>query len=132
MTHAAELQKPSRLPVLMSAFGFPGVGQFMQRRWLAGTFFVITFSASLIVFLASAFRIIYTFYALGFGAAPEPTLPQLPLRPALAAFFAALLLYITAVMDAQIAYLRACRAWTARKHRTADFSPPPPPPPRYR
>ena len=35
----------ARLPLYLSAFVFPGAGQLAQKRWLAGTFYALAFTA---------------------------------------------------------------------------------------
>jgi hypothetical protein len=47
---------PSRLPILMSAVVFPGVGQFMQRRQAAGWMYALCFAVVVALFLTVLFR----------------------------------------------------------------------------
>jgi len=51
-------------PAALSAFFYPGAGQFLQRRFIAGTTLALSFTAFLIGFLLSAGRIIYRYYTL--------------------------------------------------------------------
>ena len=52
----------NRDPVMMSAFVFPGIGQLMQRRWVAGVFFIATFGACNAWLIWALWPILHFFY----------------------------------------------------------------------
>lgn len=52
----------NRNAVLMSAFVFPGIGQLMQRRWSAGIFFIVTFTACCAWLIWALWPILRFFY----------------------------------------------------------------------
>ena len=41
---SGNMDKPGRMPMVLSAFVYPGLGQLVQRRWLAGFLFLVTFT----------------------------------------------------------------------------------------
>jgi TM2 domain-containing membrane protein YozV len=94
--------------VFLSVFVFPGAGQFVQKRPLAGALFVILFLLCVAVFLADAGRIIMAFYRLGLDATAYDA-PTLPLGGMLAALAASLLVYLVNIVDAAVAMRRRSR-----------------------
>ena len=58
------LPPKDRSPVLCSAFAFPGSGQFLQKRWLAGIFFGVT--VTVFFLLATCLAAWPFFYNLAF------------------------------------------------------------------
>jgi hypothetical protein len=112
---AAASKPPSRMPILMSAFGYPGAGQFMQKRWLAAAVYGLAFTACLVFFAVHVFRILSAYYAFlaDFGGTTTP--PPLPLKGILVSFAIAILFYVAALVDAYAGYRRACAEWSARR-----------------
>jgi len=103
--------KPSRMPILLSAMVFPGIGQFVQKRWVAGLLFFLLFLAAFSVFCTVAFGLIADYYRMGFEfetCEPEPV----HLERLLASFGIAMLIYVANVIDAAIAHFRSCRKST--------------------
>ena len=52
--------KSDRTVVMLSAFVYPGAGQFMQKRWIAGSLFAILFT---LLFIALAVSVIIPLFA---------------------------------------------------------------------
>jgi 4-amino-4-deoxy-L-arabinose transferase-like glycosyltransferase len=95
-----------RLPLLMTAFVWPGVGQFVQRRWLAGTVFALAFLICSAVFFVQLFRILIAYYGLWLNFDSQKA-PQMPSLVGLAVSLGiALALYVAAIVDVQLAQVR--------------------------
>jgi hypothetical protein len=120
---ASASKPPSRMPIMMTAFGFPGAGQFMQKRWLAGTVISLAVTATLVAFFVYAVRIIWGYYSLAFDF--EGSTPPLhpPWRQLLGTFAVFMVVYVIAVIDVWVGHRRACAEWARRR---AGVPPPPP------
>lgn len=57
---------PVAVPVILSGFVCPGLGQFVQRRRLAGAIFLGLSAAAVAWFLAEVVPVVRTVYALAF------------------------------------------------------------------
>ncbi|MDP6490934.1 MAG: hypothetical protein QGH42_06990 [Kiritimatiellia bacterium] len=107
-------KRPSRGAILLSGFVCPGVGQFMQRRWLAGALFGGGFVVLFGMLLAQCFRVIMAFYRLAFDgnlSADQPSVARI-----LVIFGLCLLVYLLNVGDAYLAHRRAARRSAVRRH----------------
>jgi len=65
----------TRLPIWLSAFGFPGLGQFIQKRWISGLIFTATFLVGFFWVMAISIYNIIELYAMAFDETmvdPEP------------------------------------------------------------
>ncbi len=63
----------TRLPIWLSAFGFPGLGQFVQKRWIAGLIFSSGFLVGFFWVMAIAVHNIIELYSMAFtDHMPEP------------------------------------------------------------
>jgi hypothetical protein len=98
---------PSRIPILLSAFVCPGAGQLVQRRWMAGSAYLLCFLVAFIYVMLAAGKIIVSYYRLGFefdSYEPEPE----PVRMLnlLSAFGVTLLIYLANIIDVFIAQNR--------------------------
>ncbi len=60
------MKHSSRIPILLSAFVCPGAGQFVQKRWLAGSVFATGFIIGFCWFMVRALKIIIDYYRLAF------------------------------------------------------------------
>ena len=98
----------SRTPILLSAFICPGAGQFVQKRWLAGTVFVVGFLWGFCWLLLIAGRIIISFYrmAIEFDTY-EPDAPNA--AAILPPFAVALLFYLIGLIDTFVAQQRIAK-----------------------
>lgn len=105
--------RPSRAPVFLSAFVFPGAGQLVQRRWAAAVFFGAGFIVTFIIFVVYMARIIGSYYAIAFADdAGRP--PDVPLTQARVTFALAMMVYAAGVIDAHRAYRTSGRQWAGR------------------
>jgi len=87
--------------VLCSAFAFPGTGQFLQKRWLAGIFFAVTVTFFfLLAVMIAAWAPLYN-WALHLAAAPAD-MPRAAFhgRWALVSFLISLALQAWNIFDA--------------------------------
>lgn len=105
----------TRIPILLSAFGFPGLGQFMQKRWISGLLFSAVFLVGFFWVLGLAFHNIAELYSMAFDESmtePEPV--------PLTAFIKPLLLvgtvYLISLFDVFLAQQRI-----TTKQREAEF-----------
>lgn len=115
---SGELRMLGMGPVLLSAVVFPGVGQCVQRRWLAAGFHAIAFGVAFGWLLARVFAILKMYYSLAFdfqNAVVEPPSLKLMLVPLLAS----LVLYVANLVDVAIAGRRC-----AVRRGAAPFVPP--------
>lgn len=100
---------PSRLAIYLSAFVWPGAGQYAQKRRGMGTFYAVTFLIC-VVFLFTAvlkplflnLRIISEFS----GKLEMPVLHPMAWMKALFWFGLALLVYLAGLLDTFICYKR--------------------------
>ena len=97
--------RPAHSAVLLSALVCPGMGQLLQKRWLAGIAFGTSFIACLAVFMVYALKIIFAFYSLAFQFQEYEEKP-IPLLRCLIALAAALLVYVAGVIDTYRAHAR--------------------------
>lgn len=125
-------KKPTRMPVAFSAFVLPGVGQCMQRRWLAGVFYAVTFMVSLGFLVYYAARIMFLYYnawetddaVFERGGAMGLLVVRLAYS-----FATAMCLYFANILDAHRAYRHALNRWLSseRQHRLENSLGEPPP-----
>jgi len=107
---------PSRIPILLSSMVFPGIGQFVQKRWVAGLLFSVLFLVAFAFFCTVAFGLIADYYRMGFEFdtyEPEPV----HLGHLLSTFGVAMLVYTVNVIDTAIAHFRLCRKNAPEPHR---------------
>lgn len=100
---------PARLPILMSAVVYPGVGQYMQRRWMAALVYAVSFTVFIALSLWLAFReflvLLRSFeHAIETGAAYKMHAPVM--KPILKSGGLAVLIYLANVYDTWLAYHR--------------------------
>ena len=102
--------KPSRLALYLSAFVYPGAGQFAQKRWLAGLFYAVVFSVCAVFLIIAIFapmfwnlRLAMEFADTGKGDAFHPiSFVKIFLWLGLSA-----LIYLTGLLDTFVAYRRS-------------------------
>lgn len=93
-------------PVVLSAVVFPGVGQFVQRRWVAGAVWVIVFGAAFVWLLARCFAVLKAYYDLAFdfnhadGGAPSAAAIVAP-------FLVSMVVYVANLVDTAMAGRRS-------------------------
>ncbi len=95
----------SRIPILLSAFICPGAGQFIQRRWIAGTVFAAGFLWGFCWVMVLAAGNIIDYYRLGFEFGtyePDPTSPLAFVAP----LAIAMVFYLVNLFDVLVAQQR--------------------------
>lgn len=110
------LRPPDRLPILYSAFVYPGAGQFLQKRPFAGWAYAVCATVFLVLFaavLAQYFReVVAAVRAMLEGtyapAQDEPHVRQLLMPGALL-----LAIHLANVFDVWVSYLKQKRMWDA-------------------
>jgi predicted transporter len=118
-----DLPKPSRAPILLSSFVMPGLGQFAQRRWMAGLLYALGFLVPFAAVMVEAIRILSRFYGLGFDIF-STDMPEQLTSPMLRLgiwFVVAIVLFGANLADVYLAYRRACADWARRKARLPDL-----------
>lgn len=90
----------------MSAFVYPGVGQFMQRRYAAGVIVGLSFTAAFVYFMGIAFGIMKTYWSLAWENPTETYEAGHALGQILFAFVLCLLIYFAGIVDAHRAQRR--------------------------
>ena len=102
-------QKPARnapfTPMLLSALVYPGTGQLMQRRWVAGTGFAFVFTIGFVWFIVRIVGVLKAYYAFAFdfkgasGQAPGAGEILLPLA-------LSTMIYVAGLIDTALASYR--------------------------
>lgn len=98
---------PTRLAIMFSAVVYPGAGQFMQRRWLAGILCGGTFTASFVWFIIEMVRIMHAYLSTAFFDAPPDAPPGY--RRLLVSALTSLALFTIGLVDTILAHQRALR-----------------------
>ena len=106
--------KPSRLPILLSAFGFPGLGQFFQKRWIPAFLFSSSFLIGFFWVMKLALHNIIELYSMAFDPAAEPE--PMPLSGFGVPLILVAVIYIISLIDVFQAQHR-----TSSKRREDDF-----------
>ena len=102
-------QRPWSLsPVLVTALAYPGAGQLMQRRWVAGGVAIAAFTAAAGWFFVRTGRVLTDYYRLAFDFAGAPESQARP-RDIVVPFVVALLVYLACLADATVADIRLRR-----------------------
>lgn len=98
---------PPRLAIAMSALVWPGVGQLMQRRWIAAALFLVAFTVATIWMIVEFVRILVTYYNLADFSQPAQASPGW--YRLVAAFAASMILWAVSLGDTCWAHQRALR-----------------------
>lgn len=99
-------EQASRVPILLSAFGCPGAGQFFQKRWIPGIIFTAGFLVGFAGVMKLAFRNIIELYSMAFSQdlSYEPT--PVPLSAFTAPLTIAGVVYLISLFDVFLAQQR--------------------------
>lgn len=95
--------------MVLSALVYPGAGQLVQRRWVAGGGFVVAFSVPLVWFVVKVFAVLKAYYEFAFnfrgatGEAPGAAAIILP-------FALSVAVYIACLVDVAVAAYRLGRS----------------------
>ncbi|MBN2301339.1 MAG: SUMF1/EgtB/PvdO family nonheme iron enzyme [Lentisphaerae bacterium] len=112
--------RPSKLPIYFSAFLFPGAGQLLQRRWIPAVLFASVFLTFFVIVIIKAIgRLISAMaFATAFANNQANINPEeMSLLEVLLPFLAALITYITGLIDTLIAHKQALHKWTTAKSK---------------
>lgn len=105
--------KPASLQMalLLSALGWPGAGQALQKRWLAAAVYALGFTAAFLWLMLLFFRFMVQYYGLAFGAEPadDGIRPAGPWLPFALAFLLSFGLYLANLADVALAHWRRAR-----------------------
>lgn len=106
--------KPSRTPVMLSALCMPGLGQFVQRRWISGVLFSLLF---LLFFGVICYRA-WLFFSAQWQLAvafidnrPAPAVPAVSIADIVIPFGCAVVVYLINLADVSYAHISSCRKW---------------------
>lgn len=115
-------EKVSRVPILLSAFGCPGVGQFFQKRWVPGLIFSAGFLVGFVGVMKLALRNIVELYSMAFSSdlSYEPT--PVPLSAFVAPLSIAALAWIISLFDVFLAHQRISTAAREKEFRKQNES----------
>ncbi|MBU4200389.1 MAG: hypothetical protein KKE37_12450 [Verrucomicrobia bacterium] len=114
------MEKPTKTAIMLSAVMAPGAGQFVQRRWVVGAFFLIAFLVCLVFLLV---EIVWPMAAnilasLDFAERkPDVVLVKYRVAPILAWSGLSLVVYLAGLLDTAAAYYRQCREWSRQHSR---------------
>ena len=98
-------RRPAFSPMVLSALVYPGAGQFMQRRWVAGAVVSTLFTLPSVWFFVEVFGVLKAYYefAFNFGGATgqAPSVGSIVMPFSLSA-----LVYVAGLVDTAIASYR--------------------------
>jgi hypothetical protein len=99
-----------KLATLLSALAYPGSGQIVQRRWAAGGFFAVAFSAAFAWFAVNIVRLLTAYYQLAFDFEnPQSGKTRVTAVGVLIPFLLSLLLWLAGLVDTVLANRRMLR-----------------------
>ncbi|MDF7824878.1 hypothetical protein P4B35_12710 [Pontiellaceae bacterium B12227] len=103
-------EQASRIPILLSAFGCPGMGQFFQKRWIPGVIFAAGFLVGFVGVMKLAVQNIRELYSMAFSPdfSYEPT--PVPLAAFIAPLTIAAVFWLISLFDVFFAHLRKGRS----------------------
>ncbi len=118
----SEKRMPVAVPIILSGFICPGLGQFVQRRHTAGAVYFALSAAALAWFLLETLPVIRTVYALAYADMADTTAedPQYSIPRMVASFITIGVVWLVNLFDVFYAVIR---------RRTTEPEPPFPPPP---
>ena len=112
------MNKPTRTAILLSAVISPGAGQFVQRRWAAGTVHLIVFLICIVFFLVEIIRPMATNILISIDIAAnnsDAALVNFRVGHILLWLGLSLAVYLASLLDTAAAYYRQCRQWAQQR-----------------
>jgi len=112
------MNKPTRTAIILSAVMPPGTGQFVQRRWMAGTIYLTAFLICIVFFLVEIIRPMVTNILISIDVAAnksDAALVNFRVGQILIWFGLALAVYLASLLDTTAAYYRQCRQWAQQR-----------------
>ena len=110
--------KPSKLPITLSAFVFPGAGQFAQKRWVPGALFALVFALSFGFLMVCIFVPLYHNLMAALDLAESGNAEEfkpISLIAIALTFLFGVATYIGSLVDTTAAYRRAIVEWQRAK-----------------
>lgn len=105
---------------MLSAFVYPGAGQFLQKRWIAGTLYSVLFTIFSLILIFEVFKPMFNNVNVALNWASSQTADQafegISLSRVAVSFIAMIVIFVVNILDIQ----------RANRKRT---QPPPLPPP---
>jgi hypothetical protein len=93
---------PNRLPIVLSALVYPGLGQIFQRRWAAGTIYLLSFTVFFLMMMINVlvplFKTLRAVLDFADGGANESLFGISPLG-VLIPFGLSMLIYVANLLD---------------------------------
>ncbi len=114
------MNKPTKTAIMLSAIVSPGAGQFLQRRWLAGSVYLAAFLLCMIFLMIEIIRpmlaniLISIDYAARVSDQPFQDYRVIHI---LAWLGLGLAVYLGGLLDTWMAYTRQCREWAMQHSR---------------
>lgn len=99
-----EPARSDRTPMMLSAFIYPGAGQFLQKRWIAGTVYSVLFTIFSLILIFEVFKPMFHTLnaALNFAAAQDDQpFEGISVAKVAVSFIALMAVYIVNIVDIQ-------------------------------
>lgn len=106
---------PGKLPIILTALIWPGLGQLFQKRWLIGGILAVAFGATFGESMSEAFHNLSAYYS-GLTDINALEAPESSTGKILAAGSLGTVVYVVAVIDVALAYRRQRSEWNRKKH----------------
>lgn len=111
---------PNRSPIILSAI-IPGLGQFVQRRWLAGVFYLAVFVACFVYLGNYVEKIISSAFAIADSIRNSGNdVPDISYFRLITPVVLATGIYVVNLIDAFLFYRVSVRKWNEWKHMRLD------------
>jgi hypothetical protein len=116
-------ERTDRTPIFLSAFVYPGAGQFLQGRWKAGLFFSLCFTTCLVLFIVNVagpiLRSLDAALSWAGGGKSEEFVP-VSIARLMITFASALTLYISSIADVARAVRRRQHELSTQRREDAE------------
>lgn len=101
----AQPRKSLLSPMVLSALVYPGAGQLMQRRWLAGVFYMVVSTVVMVWLVIAVFAVLKVYYGMAFEPMNVPV--EAPgIAPLIIPFVVWVAIYVAGLIDTAIASYR--------------------------
>lgn len=112
--HHESKERPSGLAILFSAVIFPGVGQYMQRRHLIGSFYAAAFLFCVGFWFRSIFTPLFLNLRMLRDLASAADFYPIPWKNILHWTAISLLVYLANLLDVYLCYMKLLAKWLRR------------------
>ena len=100
-----EPAKSDRTPMMLSAFIYPGAGQFLQKRWIAGTLYSILFTIFSVILIFEVFKPMFNNVNVALNWASSQSTNQafegISLYKVAVSFVAMIVIFVVNIIDVQ-------------------------------